>query len=493
MLWPTSLAYARSGAGQSPPLISLAAIAVSSIALPFIGVPWTPLTTATSTVVTCSIIIVAVRFGLRTKFYSTSRSAPVPLGPFQWSWTATSLTVSAAILLTATLVGIRSPDDISQTYDNLLHLNGIRYITNTQNASPFWISTFVAPDAAPVFYPDLWHATVALIAQLSGAEIPVAVNAFNLVVSTAVWPAGVLLLTRQFVTKSPVSTVSAGVLAAIFPAYPLNMLSYGVVYPYFLGVALLPVTLALFLQLLKLTHDLPVGISPAIFGVFSISLFCVGAAHPASATGFLVLSLPFTLIAFCRRWGGSSWRKRLLMGLLTALYLGAATFIYARLTNSFQWPAQTTRTEAFVQALTGSFLGGGLTITVGILAVLGTVVCLLRRDPRGIAAAAAWLVTSILYISAAGVNAPALRRLTAAWYSDTPRLAALAVIGIIPIAVYGMSWLYDRLRQTQSISKLVAPAVVGALLVASVVSSGYPNFLRVMRLSYDSHSDEYID
>ena len=77
-------------------------------------------------------------------------------------------------------------------------------------------------------------------------------NAVTLVVSAVVWPLGILLLTRTLFGRTPVLTVSAGLLAASLPVFPTLLMNYGVLYPYQLGLALLPVALAATLRALGL-------------------------------------------------------------------------------------------------------------------------------------------------------------------------------------------------------------------------------------------------
>src|SRR5690606_35955178 len=119
-----------------------------------------------------------------------------------------------------------------QSFDNIFHLNAIRYIVDTGIASPLEIGQMTSPGGGLPFYPSAWHATVAIIVQLSGTSIPVAVNTAALVTAAVVWPVGILALSRMLLGSSASVIVGTGIVAAAVPAFPLLPMDFGVLYPY---------------------------------------------------------------------------------------------------------------------------------------------------------------------------------------------------------------------------------------------------------------------
>ncbi|WP_336652216.1 MULTISPECIES: DUF6541 family protein [unclassified Leucobacter] len=482
-------------AWSTAPVISITLLTGVAMLLPVIGLPWYPGTALLGCAALGAAAVCLIRFALRTRF--SARAAPATedaaIRRGSARWVPISLAISGALLTVLTVVGLQSPSHISQTVDNLFHLNAVRYALDAQNASAFWISSFTTAFPQPVFYPDAWHVMVSFVVGVSGADIPTASNMFNWAVSALVWPAGALTLASQFVPRRPAVLVTAAVLTAAFPAFPLNTLSYGVLYPYFLGIAMLPLALALLLQLIGLTREARLGRwdSLALLAIFSIG--GVALAHPSAFLGLLAIAMPLSLIALVAAWGHQRWPLRLVSVALTGAVLAAGVFSFTRTVTGFQWPAQTGTRAAFLQALTGAFLDAGFPVVIGLLAVGGALTSLISRSVPGIAATAIWATTSGLYVLAAGVDVPAARQILAGWYADTPRLGALAVIGIIPIAVYGCAAIVDFIERRNVLPRAALVTIGAALLGSVLVTSGYGSFLRVMQLSYDPRSSEYID
>src|SRR5690606_5761584 len=99
-------------------------------------------------------------------------------------------------------------------------------------------------------YPAAWHDLVSLLVSVGGGGIPVSVNVINIVVAAVVWPLGCLYLARTVWGNRPAVVLSAAVLSAGFGAFPISLLDFGVLYPNFLAVALLPLVLAISLEVL---------------------------------------------------------------------------------------------------------------------------------------------------------------------------------------------------------------------------------------------------
>src|SRR5665647_3812442 len=92
--------------------------------------------------------------------------------------------------------------------------------------------------------PDNW-AMVATIAQLSGASVVVSTSSLVLVIAGVAWPLGCIFLARTLFGSDLAVTLSAGVVSVAFSAYPFILMGYGVLWPNFFGMALLPAALAL--------------------------------------------------------------------------------------------------------------------------------------------------------------------------------------------------------------------------------------------------------
>lgn len=228
------------------PLFSVALASVLSLILPIISVAWTPVSYAAG-VVAVSVIA----FGVRT---AISRKWP------DLAWTperkavlmASGVGLLGAGLLIALQMGTAfiAPENISQSYDNVFHLNAVRWAIDSGNASPLNLGAFTGISA----YPSAWHAMTSLVAMATGASIPVAVNVTNIAIGAIVWPLGSLFLVRQLVGSRLISTVVALIFIPAFTGFPLLMVDWGVLYPNLLSIALLPAALGLTFSAMGLGH-----------------------------------------------------------------------------------------------------------------------------------------------------------------------------------------------------------------------------------------------
>ena len=88
---------------------------------------------------------------------------------------------------------IDAPDAFSQTYDAVYHLNAVRWIIDTGNASSVDFDMVVSNGTV---YPLGWHTLVVLTMRLSGVtSIPLATNAVMCAVAVLVWTSGIMMLT----------------------------------------------------------------------------------------------------------------------------------------------------------------------------------------------------------------------------------------------------------------------------------------------------------
>src|SRR5699024_3969800 len=105
-------------------------------------------------------------------------------------WPLAGAALGGFIILATFVRRMWGPDSVSQTYDANFHLNLVARILESGNPSP--LSVDLSSPGNPTFYPAAWHSTVTLIAQVSGASVPLATNALLLVCVSIVWPIGVV-------------------------------------------------------------------------------------------------------------------------------------------------------------------------------------------------------------------------------------------------------------------------------------------------------------
>ncbi|MGW9588134.1 DUF6541 family protein [Microbacterium sp. NPDC055455] len=414
------------------PGISVAIIAVAALVSPMVGSGWGPVP-----VIALTVIAAASAYAWSRWAGTPAHSARRP-DRSRWWVTAVAFAIPAAVITHLLVRSIGDPEYLSQRYDNFFHLNAVQYVIDTANASPLWIGSMTSPEGLP-FYPSGWHAVVSLIVMLTGASVVAATNAAVFAIAAAVWPLGALFLARTLLGRSRITTVSAGVLSAAFPAFPYLPLHYGVLYPLFLGLSIVPAALA-FAYLALRPGRVPRRQDAVLLVVLLVP--GLGVAHPGALLALLALSVPIVLAFALGRLGRARRpmiRAAWVGGILAYAVIGCVILIAVRPPASqIYWPVLGTLPAAIGEVVSASVYQYPAAPVVAVLSLVG-VYSAIRRPTY-----ARWIVLSIaliggvLYVIVAGSTSETLRMwLTAPWYNNAPRLASVWAIGALPLAALG--------------------------------------------------------
>lgn len=441
--------------------LSISLIGVGAIAAKMVHIPWTPVALILVTVA-ASVVCWLARF-----FIEIRRQKSV--GPL-WMRPSRAVTASliGALILGFGVISLRlinifiNPENISQTYDNVFHLNAIRFIMDSGNGSSLYLGNLTQASSFS-FYPAAWHDLVALVAQASGSSIPVSVNAVNMILAAGVWTISAMYLATRALGSRPAVYLLTGALAGAFSAFPYLILGFGVLYPNFLAITLMPVVLGLILDVLRLAapatepSSAPGTIRALILLI--LALPGVALAHPNIALAVGAFAVPIIVWWFLRLVKASvekrlAWRWVLAAALGLIAYLVVLNFVWARFRPSAKasfWPPIQTIPQALGEAVANAPMGRPISWLIVALTVVG-IYALVRKVQN------LWLLGVLgvgiyfFIVASSYVLGDQRSSITGVFYNDSYRLAALLPVAGLTVAVVGAVWIFDNVCAILKIS-----------------------------------------
>jgi hypothetical protein len=417
------------------PVISTGVIAALAVVYDKVRIPWTLLSVG----IGCAVIVALAWIG--GHFLGRHRHTPAHQPRYRWILGA-GLAIGIAFCALRFIVYVHDPAAISQTNDAVFHLNAIRYILETQDASSLHISGVVD---GSTFYPAAWHALTSLVA-LAGAGIPVAANMVSLVIAAVIWPLGLTWFTSQIVRGALGPTAIAASMAAALHVFPMLMFQWGVVYSYALSVALLPAAAGLLIAAPRwIRSEGPVSGTARSAVLLTLlvgtSVVALALAQPATLLAWAILGASGFIwwVGMHVRSGSPAHRRRLIWALCIVGVAFIVVWIGLTLaTTGSHWPPFRGKLIVVLDVLLNRYVLLPAAPAISILMIIGLVVAIRRPSLRWLATA--WAIFMTLYIVSASIGAPILRRgLIGAWYADPYRMAALAPVTVLPLAAIGLA------------------------------------------------------
>lgn len=459
----------------APLSVSLAVL--GPIAANIVKIHWNPLVLAALT-----LSVSAFAWGIRSLVkMREARSAKSP-----WSGSSTGILIATlgGLLFGATVITVRfmqmfvAPGNISQTYDNVYHLSAVRAILESGNGSVFAVGSMVQNGPSGV-YPFAWHNLVALTTQITNVPIPVAVNSVNMVIGALVWTVSSMYLTSRVAGTRPAILWMTGVMAGAFGAFPYLAVDWGVLYPNFLAIALLPTFMGLVADVLKISVAPRAGILQGSL-ILAIGAPGLALAHPNILMALAAFVVPMALFWMIRclihhREGKLSLRFVGIAAVGLVAYLVVFVLAWDRIRPSVagsSWPPTQTIPVALREVLATSPLHITLSWPVLILTVIGLVAVCVR--PRQIWVLGVYLVGAIFFVVVSSFPAEPLRHaITGVFFNDSNRPAALLPVIALPLVAIGSVWVYDIVLAGIPKSILaIKPVSMGILMVATLAGAG---------------------
>ena len=490
LILPGLLTTAASGlplrtAAPLAPAASVAIIAGAGVVAPLVRVPWgVPLVAALTAILTLAaalarLIVSRVRARRAGSADGAATRAPTSRPSRADVLTGLVLLGFSALIMTWLVAReLNTPDAISQTFDAVFHLNAVEWILRTGNASSIKCH-LESPEGG--VYPMGWHTLVALTMKVAhSTSIPLATNATTIAVSALVWPSGCLALASRLFNGRRLAMIATALLCTATASFPLLVISFGVLYPNFLALALLPGMIASLLDLFP-AHDEP-SAPPLLIPALVLAVAGLGLAQPNAIVTFLI-----ALIILMGAWimravngakrGGPARqiRTRIIVCAITTLATVGVWIGVRPPQRSATWGPNNVMSAVIGEILTSTPQGLPIAWVVAVPAIVGAVAAWRRRRLR-------WLVIfhavgCLLYLASKTMPMGDLRYyVVGTWYSDTNRLAALIPLGAIPLAALGTCVIADRAAQRLTTLRLHEPGarrrIAYAVLVANLVLLG---------------------
>ncbi len=459
------------------PALSATAIAGGAVVGGLIGIPWgwwTPaLMGALLAVVVLGVRFALIRAGLeerhqRPGFTRRTRAS-------YWIGLAVAVPLMARHLRNV----LGAPDAFSQTYDNIFHLSAIRFIVDTGDASSLTLGRLIAGPVATSFYPAAFHGTAALALQTATSQVAVATNAVLAVLVVVVWPLSCLTLARLALPANPAAALGTAIAAASFPAFPVLLLNFGVLYPNLMGLALLPAVFGLVIRILGLGTPAPPGRVMALV-LLAVSSVGLALAHPNTVVTLLAITVPPALAFWVGRMRPAVRARRAgpVLGWSLALvaFLGAAYLIWVVVRPPAEaaiWPPLGPLPHALGEAILNAPSGTRAAWVPSVLMVAGLLFTLRARRWW---LAGSWFVLAALWLVVAGFAPSDLRTFwVGIWYNDPWRFSAGLPMLAVPLAALGFEQIVRRIAvaagRVSPLARRWRRGLLAGLLVLAVVAT----------------------
>lgn len=438
------------------PLLSVGMIGAGAIVLSALGVAFTPWS-----LLMVSAVLVLAAVGVTLLLRRTMRRVEPP----ERAGAGTSLAVGAALVAAALSIflrikqGIINPDALAQLSDVIFHLNAVQYILETGDGSTLTLGASVSPSGNPSLYPAAWHDLHALVHSLAGGDIVATANATVIAVAAVAWPLSLLSLAWALPRAHRSVHVVVGIVlcASLTLGYPSLLLSWGVLYPTLLGMALVPALMAVAIDLMRAVEERSAGaIVPASLQML-VGAFALLLAQPSTLVVAAVLLLPFLVqsgLGQLRRGPGA--RPALIFTGLVLLAV-AAGWVLVRPAREQWWDrgvlgygetwGPTLQTAHAVGDFVTSALGYDPVFWLfALLTWVGAWAA--WRIPALRWLVVSWLLSGFLWMVASAWDFSLVRvMLVGPWYNDHYRVAAMTAIPAAVLGGIGAGTLAQRLEQ----------------------------------------------
>lgn len=382
---------------------------------------------------------------------------------------AAGVAVGSVIGLVTFLRGAHGLNSVQQGWDAPFHANLVRWIAEHGDARPSTVGTIAnLPNQTDYFYPDTYHALLALVFDKAGLAMMPTLNTAALAVVLC-FPIGVAAMCHVW-RMPPLAVAAAAAVSASFTNFPYDSLWRGPLWPFVAGVALIPAMLAVGRFLLE-----PRGIAgPIAIGVGTAGLIGL---HTSVAFVVVVYFL-LILLAVLFKFEHIDWRRSrasligtIVLAVLFGLPLALPSLYNAGGVTSAVWASEATVSGALGETLTFSPMAAFPQWWIGVPALIG--IFLMVKHRRMMWMVGAYVVLGGLFLVTVSLETPLIHTLTGIFYNDHYRVGALVPLaGAVAFGQFADSaahWIGEKLGGRLPSVRPVTLTAIGVVLVALVV------------------------
>lgn len=287
---------------------------------------------------------------------------------------------------------------------------------------------------------SLWQVLVALIANITKANVAICSTALLSVVLIFVIPFGIFGLLSILFNKSRLLIISGSVFALSFAPFPWHMLLSYEQLSICMAVAFVPYA---FVAVLGLTIQGSKIQSKAVYSALLLAVFVsMLFAYPNIFLSVLVLGAPYLVSRyFCWVNDFGKFKKPVLAKVFGAFSYICVCFliwmVFCDLPSTMAQPGYTAYFDDLATAL-GSVCtltlipSAGSQIFLGVMILLGALSLLFKKGFRWLVAT--WVMSVLMFLFFALIPVETLRYVCGFWYLDANIVSSLVCIASIPLA-----------------------------------------------------------
>ncbi|MDR2722890.1 MAG: hypothetical protein LBB54_04090, partial [Cellulomonadaceae bacterium] len=349
-------------------------------------------------------------------------------------------------------IGMGRPDLFPQTWDAVFHLNAVRYILDSGQASTLTLNAIASDHGAPGLYPAAWHGIIALSTIRS--VLP-ATNAMVLALAGIIWPAGLAAFALALTPRRPWLALIAPILGAGMFSFPTRLITWGTLWPNALSYSLIPAVTACTLMAVKPARN--AAHKTAWILAAGIGLGGIAFAQPSGLLIYAIIVTPALAAAVMTAVRANRGSGRIIPAVTLLAWLAAWAGVYHLFVDQLggtAWQGDLGFIAGVGGAVADGFLDSIANIALLALLTVGCLTALLTRGRR-------WLLVSlaaILLLNGLSQQVTPLSWLIQPWFADPMRLlAAVPIIAVTVMAVgvdaaveQAIRWLQGRQQRTAS-------------------------------------------